>query len=106
VTPKVIEIFNNNEEELQAIYDECDSLEKVKALFKKMGYKIDKMSLWYTENLMSKNFYNETPDLDYPEFIMLLLRLSVEYKFDLVKTIPKIKKAQSSRSSNFGFKLY
>ena len=68
-------------------------------MVKKMGYKIDKVPLWYTENLMSKNFYTETPDLEYPEFLQLIVRLSVELKFNLVKTIPKMLKAQQPPTS-------
>ena len=70
-------------------------------MVKKMGYKIDKLPLWYIENLMSKNFYSETPDLEYQEFLLLIVRLSVEFKFDIVKTIPKMLKAQQKSTSMY-----
>lgn len=62
-------------------------------MVKKMGYKVDKLGLFYIESLMSKNFYTETPTLEYPEFLMFLFRISVEHKFDFEKTIPKMVKA-------------
>ena len=73
----------------------------MKAMVKKMGYKIDKISLWYIESLMSKNYFSDTPDLEYSEFLILILRLSVELKFDLVKTIPKMQKALQKPTSMY-----
>ena len=66
-----------------------------------MGYKIDKVPLWYIESLMSKNFYADIPDLEYSEFLLLIVRFSVEFKFDLVKTIPKMLKAQQKPTSMY-----
>jgi hypothetical protein len=73
-------------------------------MIKRLGYKIDKVPLYYMESLMSKNFYNETPDIEYSEFLMLIFRISIESKFDLEKTLPKMVKASSQKKASiWGF---
>lgn len=93
VKNEVLKKLEKNQENLEKIFENCSNLESVKVMVKKLGYRIDKLPLWYIENLMSKNFYSETPELEYPEFLLLLVRLSVEFKFDIEKTIPKMLKA-------------
>ena len=106
VTKEIVDMLAYYEEDLMTIYENCSTMEQAKTTFKKMGYKISKLPVYYVESLMSKNFYTETPELEYQEFLMFLLRLSKEFKFDLLKTMPKIIKAQQKKSGGglFGFK--
>ena len=83
------------------IYQNCKSLVQAKNMVKKLGYKIDKVPLFYMESLMSKNLiYNVTPEMEYPEFLMLIFRISIESKFSLEKTIPKMLRVTSQKKSS------
>jgi hypothetical protein len=68
-------------------------------LVKKLGYKVDKIPLWYVESLMTKNFYNDTPELEYPEFVVFLLRFAVENRIGVGKCIRKMHSAQGKSPS-------
>jgi hypothetical protein len=48
-------------------------------MIKRSGYNNEKVPLYYIESLMSKNnFYTETTEIEYAEFLMLIFRVSVE----------------------------